>query len=366
MRNGYTVLIVGDEYMDPQVIERVIRETLDQELLQRLSFQSIKLPYPVDYFELNPSTKVPSGMSWSDPSDHRYVKGISEYYGPPDSLKGKIKNADILIVHGAPLPGYVLKEAKKLKLICSLRGGPKNIDIRTAKSLGMRIVNTPGKNARAVAEYTLGALLSLTRNIVRGNKCFDRKIWCCGLFKWSNCGIELKDKVIGLIGFGHIAKSFVELLKGFSLRRILVYDPFQPQDILLTYQVVPASLEEIYEQSDIISLHARLNESSKNILNSHAFELMQRKPIIINTARGGLMDYMALKRALLQGKVSGAVLDVFGNDPFKEYEDLCSLPNVICTPHIAGGSRETVIRAAKMVAEEIRRFILNLPFLNEL
>jgi D-3-phosphoglycerate dehydrogenase len=239
-----------------------------------------------------------------------------------------------------------------------LRGGPKNIDLQEAKSLGIKITNTPGKTARAVAESTLAGLMALTRNIVRGSWGLQKEnVWEPVFFRYEHCGIELAGKTFGLIGFGHIAKELTGLLSGFQLKKILAFDPFADGEEIKKCGATSVDLSSLLAKSDIISLHARLNASSRNLIGESQFEAMAKQPVFINTARGGLVNYRDLIRALEKKRLSGAVLDVFGDEEFLEYSDLMNRPNVVCTPHIAGGSRETVKRAALMVAEDIRCFV---------
>ena len=366
------ILIAGDYYMVPGLIKEVIKEYLDTELSKDLLFEMVEFKYPEEEIALLPETVIPSGMSFSHHSftekkQNSQAENIKEYYGFFDALKNDIINTHVLIVHGAAVPKYILQMAKELKLICVLRGGPKNIDIIAARELGIKVANTPGKTARAVAESVLGGLLSLTRNIVSGSWTLQREgIWKPDFYRYNLCGTELKDSIFGMIGCGHIAKELAALLKGFKLKKILAFDPYKTKEEIESSGAESVELAQLLKESNIVSLHARLTPSSKNILGKKAFEMMRKKPIVINMARGNLMDYGALTGALKNGKISGAILDVFGDEPFKEYKELLSMPNVICTPHIAGGSRETVMRASKMAAEEIRRFILGLPLKNEI
>lgn len=366
------VLIAGDYYMVPGLIKKIIKEYLGIELSKNLLFETVEFKYPEEEIVLLPETVVPSGMSFShynftEKKQNNRAENIEEYYGFSDALKNYIVNTHILIVHGAAVPKYILQMAKELKLICVLRGGPKNIDIIVAKELGIKVVNTPGKTARAVAESVLGGLLSLTRNIVSGSWTLQRKgVWKPNYYRYDLCGIELKDRILGLIGYGHIAQELAVLLKGFKLKKIFAFDPYKTKKEIESSGAESVELAQLLKESNIISLHARLTSSSKNILGKQEFEMMRKMPIIINMARGALMDYGALTEALKNKKISGAILDVYGDAPFKEYRELLSMPNVICTPHVAGGSRETVMRASKMVAEEIRRFVLGLSLKNEI
>lgn len=369
MKNEKTIEIViaGDDYMDPEFLKDIILRGVGEELAGLYRFRMIKFPYPAEKITLSPETVVPSGMSWTDFDGVLKGDGAEEFYGDIRALEGKLEGAEVLVVHGAAVTSTVLREARNLKLIGVLRGGPKNIDVPTARKLGIRLVNTPGKTSRAVAESMIGGLLALTRNIARSSRQLQGEgIWSPRYFRYSECGVELEGKTLGLIGFGHIAEKIAKMLGSFDLAEILAYDPFRSPEDIGKHGARPAPLGEILEKCDIISLHARLTESARNLIGSKEFNLMKKKPILINTARGGLLDYQALLSALKEGLVAGVVLDVFGDEPFSAYRELLGMRNVVATPHIAGGSRETVYRAAVMIAEELKRYALGEPFVNEM
>ena len=363
----YRVLIAGDHYMQPAYIEKIIRDRLGPTLAARFSFESIVFPYPEGSIALTDDTVVPSGMSWTDFAKPSRGEGVEEFYGDLYALQGRLTGVDVLLVHGAAVPASVLREARDLECIGVLRGGPRNIDLKAAKALGIRLINTPGKTSRAVAEFTLGALLSLTRNIAHSYASLrDGRSWAPSYYRWECCGIELQGRALGLIGFGHIGEELARMLASFDFRCILAHDPFRNPDELKQFGVEPVAVERILADADVISLHARLTTLNRHMLGAPEFAAMKRKPIVVNTARGGLLDYAALIAALESGQVSGAVLDVFGDEPLKAWRRLLAMPNVICTPHVAGGSRETVRRAAEMIAEDLANFLRGAPMRYEM
>ena len=363
----YRILIAGDHYMQPAYIENTIRDRLGPTLAARFSFESIVFPYPEESITLADDTVIPSGMSWTDFAKPARGEGVEEFYGDLYALRGRLTGVDILLVHGAAVPASVLREARDLQCIGVLRGGPRNIDLKAAKELGIRLINTPGKTSRAVAEFTLGALLSLTRNIAHSYASLrDGRNWAPSYYRWECCGIELQNRALGLIGFGHIGEELACMLASFGFRRILAYDPFRNPDDLKRLGVEPIALEPILAEADVISLHARFTAANRHMLGTAEFAAMKRKPIVVNTARGGLLDYAALIAALESGRVSGAVLDVFGDEPLGAWRGLLNMPNVICTPHVAGGSRETVRRAAEMIAEDLANFLRRAPLRYEM
>ena len=361
------VLIAGDEYMEPELLKEMISRGIGEDAAMRFNFRLVKFPYPEERITMSPDTVIPSGMSWTDFAGTLKGDGSEEFYGDIHALENLMGNAEVLVVHGAAVTGTVLHRAPNLKLIGVLRGGPKNIDLATAKKLGIRLVNTPGKTSRGVAESMVGGLLSLTRNIASSSRRLQgEQVWSPAYFRYDRCGIELYGRTLGIIGFGHIAEKIVRLLSGFDLEQIYVHDPYRSPEDIRKHGAVPSDLSTILEKADIISLHARLTETSSGIIGRKEFGFMKRKPVFINTARGGLLDYPALMDALKEGRVSGAVIDVFGDEPFSFYKPLLKMENVVCTPHIAGGSRETVHRAARMIAEELRRYAAGEEFVNEM
>ena len=363
----YSILIAGDHYMQPAYIEKIIRDRLGPTLAARFSFASIVFPYPEENIALEDDTVVPSGMSWTDFTKPARGEGVEEFYGDLNALQGHLAGVHILLVHGAAVPASVLREARNLKCIGILRGGPRNIDLKTARDLGIKLINTPGKTSRAVAEFTLGGLLSLTRNVAHAYTSLrDGRNWAPSYYRWERCGIELKDRTLGLIGFGHIGEELARMLASFGFGRIVAHDPFRNPNDLRRLGVEPVAFETILAEGDVISLHARLTPLNRHMLGAGEFATMRKKPIIVNTARGGLLDYAALIAALESGRLSGAVLDVFGDEPVRAWRGLLAMPNVICTPHVAGGSRETVRRAAEMIAEDLANFLRRAPLRYEM
>ena len=363
----YSILIAGDHYMQPAYIEKIIRDRLGPTLAARFSFASIVFPYPQENIALDDDTVVPSGMSWTDFAKPTRGEGVEEFYGDLDALQGHLAGVHVLLVHGAAVPASVLREAADLECIGVLRGGPRNIDLKTAKDLGIRLINTPGKTSRAVAEFTLGGLLSLTRNVAHSYASLrDGRNWAPSYYRWERCGIELQDRALGLIGVGHIGEELARMLASFGFRCILAHDPFRNPDHLKQLGVEPVAFETILANADVISLHARLTPVNRRMLGPAEFAAMRKQPIVVNTARGGLLDYAALIAALESGRVSGAVLDVFGDEPLGAWRGLLAMPNVICTPHVAGGSRETVRRAAEMIAEDLANFLRRAPLRYEM
>ncbi len=293
------------------------------------------------------------------------LAGLKEYFGTPEDVIPLIRDAEIFIGHLAPITRSVIDAAPDLKLIGISRGGPVNIDVDATRARGIEVVNTPGRNAGAVAEFTIGMILSQTRLITTGHTALSTTgDWSGHLYRADTTGRELGEMTVGVIGYGHIGTRVVRHLKSFGCR-ILVCDPYvqlSPTDLDDGVEQVP--LEAILERSDVVTMHPRVTAETTGMIGSEQFEKMKDGAYFINTARGPLVDYDALYDALTSGKLAGAGLETFGIEPVPTDWPLLKLPNVTLTPHIAGASVKTVTNAADMLAEEVRRFLKGEPLIN--
>jgi D-3-phosphoglycerate dehydrogenase len=290
---------------------------------------------------------------------------LKEYFGTPEEVVPLVEKADILICHLPPITQSVIDAAPDLKLIGISRGGPINIDMGAARKRGIHVVNTPGRNAGAVAEFTIGMIISQTRLITTGHTALSTTgDWSGHLYRADTTGRELSEMTVGIIGYGHIGTKVVRHLKSFGCK-ILVCDPYvqlSPTD--LDDGVQQVSLETILEESDVVTMHPRVTSETTGMIGAEQFAAMKDGAYFINTARGPLVDYDALYEALTSGKLAGAGLETFGVEPVPVDWPLLKLPNVTLTPHIAGASVKTVTNAADMLAEEVRRFLNGEPLIN--
>jgi D-3-phosphoglycerate dehydrogenase len=228
----------------------------------------------------------------------------------------------------------------------------------------VKLVNTPGRNASAVAEFTIGAILAETRLIRAGHEGLRQGLWRGDLYRADRTGTELSELTVGLIGYGFIGTRVVKLLKPFGCR-ILVCDPYKELSAADRADgVAMVDLDALLEQSDVVSLHARVTAETRGFLAAPQFARMKAGAYFINTARGPMVDYEALRRALESRHLRGAMLETFWQEPTPPDAPLLRLDNVTLTPHIAGASTTTVRIAARMVAEEIRRYLAGEPPVN--
>jgi D-3-phosphoglycerate dehydrogenase / 2-oxoglutarate reductase len=341
------IAVIGDRFMLSRMFEDALRELC-------------KL------FELDVSTH---DLPWPDePMEHGYavqgMDGLKEYMGSADEVVSLTGDAEILVTQLAPLSASIMDRLPKLKFVAVSRGGPVNIDMKAARERGITVVNTPGRNASAVAEFTIGAILAETRNITKGHDALRKGEYRGDLYRADVTGRELHEMTVGLIGYGEVGRRVVKFLKVFGCR-ILVADPY----VQLTVEdlrdgVIQTSFETVLAEADVISLHARVTSETTKMMNEETLRKMKPDATLVNTARGPLLDYDALTRVMQEGHLRGAMLETFGIEPVPADWPLLQLPNVTLTPHIAGASVHTVRYAAGLAAEEVRRYLAGEPAVN--
>ncbi len=283
-------------------------------------------------------------------------KSIREYSGNPKQLVRELKDEEILVVHDAPVTAEVMDASPNLRLICCARGGPVNVDIRAASNRGIKVVSAPGRNADAVADYVIGVMIILARNLSKANLFlrskgkFDRSVYD------SFFGYELEGKTLGLVGFGNVGFKVAKRTLAFGMS-VLVYDPFIPKSKIEVQGITAVELNALISSSDFISLHARESRENLDMFSKRQFDLMKTGSFFINSARGSLVDENALLEALNSKKIAGAALDVMKIEPVSPDNPLISMDNVFVTPHIAGASREVPLRGAEIVANQIQNYL---------
>jgi D-3-phosphoglycerate dehydrogenase / 2-oxoglutarate reductase len=281
---------------------------------------------------------------------------ILEKSGQVDNLKDitaeellqKIGEYDAVIVRGrTKLTPEVLGAATKLKVAGRAGVGVDNINLEAAKAKGVVVVNSPLATTIAVAELTLGLMLSLIRDIPRADAGLKEGNW----LKKELRGMELYGKTLGVIGFGRIGSAVAERAKVFGMK-VIAADPNLSDEEVIARGGTCVALDELLSTSDFITLHIPLTPDTRNILNTAAFEKMKPGVRIICAARGGVVDETALLAALQSGKVAGAALDVFTTEPPGKTE-LTSHPRVVGTPHIGAETSEAQVRAAIDISTEV-------------
>lgn len=267
-----------------------------------------------------------------------------------DDLMKKIKNYDALIVRSGTKVTKDVIENSNLKIIGRAGVGLDNIDVKAARERGIEIVNSPEASTISVAELVFGSLISLIRHIHHAHLSVIRGKWERNKF----IGNELYGKSLGIIGFGRIGKEVAMRARAFGMK-IIVYDPAITVEDTREFNAEYSDLDNLLKNSDIVTLHIPLTEKTRNLIDERKIELMKDGAIIVNIARGGVVSEDALYRALKDGKLRGAVLDVYECEPI-ENSPLCSLDNVVLTPHLGASTDEAQINAGLVVVEKIKNF----------
>ena len=289
----------------------------------------------------------------------------------PDQIKNglaaELADADALVVRSAvQADAKLLESAPKLRVIGRAGVGVDNIDTDAATHRGIVVMNTPGANAVAVAELTLGLMISLARAIPRANATMHQAKW----EKKSLQGQELRGKTLGIVGLGRIGLEVARRARSFGME-LIGYDPFIAPVIARENDVTLVSIDDIFKQSDYLTLHVGLTTQTEGMINPTSIAIMKKGIRIINCARGELIVESALAEALKSGKVGGAALDVFHQEPLKE-SPFFELDNVILSPHIAGATDEAQEAIGIQLAMQVRDYLklgvvqnaVNLPSLS--
>lgn len=246
-----------------------------------------------------------------------------------------LKGFDAAIVGLDQIDDEVLTYLPELRIIAKYGVGLNNIDLEACKKHNVKIGWTGGVNRISVAEMVMGNALSLLRNLYQTSNLLSNGTW------QKDGGEQLTGKTVGIIGVGFIGKELVKMLKPFNCK-ILVNDIINQDDYYSENGLIESSKEDIFKNCDVITVHTPLTEETKYVLNKEAFDLMKSSAIILNTARGGIVEENDLYDALSNGNIKAAALDVYEEEPPTNLE-LLKLPNLICTPHIGGNAKEAVL-----------------------
>jgi D-3-phosphoglycerate dehydrogenase len=264
-----------------------------------------------------------------------------------------LAEADALLVRSAvKVNADVLRQAPKLKVIGRAGVGVDNVDLNAATAAGVLVMNTPGGNAVSVAEHTLGLMLAMARSIPQAVASTKSGKW----EKKKFMGTELRGKTLGVLGLGSIGREVLRRAAAFEMR-LLAYDPYVNAQAAADAGAALVPLDELYAQSDYISVHVALTRETQGMLNDSAFAKMKSGVRIVNCARGELIDGAALARAIEAGKVAGAALDVFETEPPAAGDPLLALDAVYATPHIGGSTEEAQEMVGVRIAEQVAEYL---------
>lgn len=308
-----------------------------------------------------------------------WAKGIGKL--PEEKLKELVKDANFLITSYDDINKEVIDAGKNLELIACTRATPVNVDVDYAKSKGITVIYTPGRNSDSTAEHTIALMLSISRKIPMAYKALkDHKFTGAKLEKsetkaglrddviWDMTadspyvvfkGQELKNKTLGIVGYGSIGKRVGNIARAFGMN-ILIYDPYVSGVDVNGIGVHKVSLNELLEKSDYVTVHLKVTNETKGLFNKKAFEKMKSTAYFINCARAAVVNEADLIDALRNKTIAGAALDVFEVEPiYDNHPFITELDNVVITPHIAGATTDAIINHTLMIIEDVERYLNN-------
>ena len=336
------IVVVGDSFVPVEVFKR--------------GFEGLERAHSVVYVQLDESREFrPATES---------ERSLREYLGSPTQVAEHVGDANILAVHGAPVTGEVLATAPDLKLLACCRGGPVNVDVKAASALKIPVVNSPGKNAEAVADQAIAFMIMLARGFPRAQR-FLLDGGRLGESAYEGArflGGELGGHVLGLVGYGNVGRRVARRALAFDVT-VVAYDPYIKSGDAPGVQLL-TSLAALLDVSDFVSLHVRAGADTENLFGRAEFAAMKPGSWFINTARETLVDEAALDAALAGGHLAGAALDVVRPHSAGGPHPLLRHENVVITPHIGGATHETLLRGVTMIAAEIERFAAGEPLVS--
>lgn len=302
--------------------------------------------------------------SWGlhDSRQLQHLRSIYEKKGPaavptPRHILQEAVDAQILMVHFTPISAEIISGLPELKIIGTARAGLENIDVEAADHKGVLVFNVTGRNAEAVSDFTIGLILAESRNIARSHVALLKGNWRKQFVNTPYSGV-LRGKTIGLVGYGQIGRLVARKLRGFGVT-IVVYDPYAPAAMIEEDGCETAGISELFRRSDFISLHARLTDETRQLVNAELIAEMKPCAYFINTARAGLVDHHALIIALQEKRIGGAALDVFEIEPLPQDSPLLELNNITLTSHLAGVTQDTYRLSMELLYRNIADFLEN-------
>jgi D-3-phosphoglycerate dehydrogenase len=331
------IAILGDLFVTNKVLEDALRNAF------RGSDITFECVYQTDDWPVSPVMATDE---------------VREFVGDEDEVVKVIGDVEMAITHTAPITQKVIDAAHNLRIVGAARGGPVNINWSACTERGIPVLYAPGRNSGAVAEFTVGMMLAQSRNITRSHmSLMTQKAWRGDLYVISAVGNELNSSVVGLVGLGAIGGKVARLVQAFGAE-VLVYDPYIPPDAIREQDCEPADLNTLLERSDFVSLHARLTDETAGLIGEDQIRLMKPSAYVINTARGELIQHDALYKALSDGRIAGAALDIFETEPPPDDSPLYDLDTVTATSHLAGASTQAAEIGARVLCQGLYDFIV--------
>jgi D-3-phosphoglycerate dehydrogenase len=317
----------------------LLGEALRAEVDADLDIRELVLPWPIEPFTA--------------------VAEVDEASGTEEEMAEALAGVEICVTQMGPLTEKVLDSAPDLRLFCVSRGGPVNANLEAATRHGVAVCSAPGRNATATAEHAVAMMLAAMRRIPQTHSDLAGATWRSDYYSYETVGPELDGSTVGLVGYGAVGRRVARILVGFGAQ-VVVFDPFlEPAQVDDDVSLV--ELDELLTRSTVVSLHARATAESRGMIGASQLAAMPKGSILVNCARGSLLDYDALCDALDDGRLFGAAVDVFPEEPIPAGSRLLRTANLVMTPHLAGASRQTAVNAARIVAGEVGRYLRGEP-----
>ncbi len=293
----------------------------------------------------------------SKPFEDQGIQVIRHSPKTIDDVIAALHDCDGALVSTQPLTDRrVLETCSKLKVVSRMGVGVDSIDLKAATELGVVVCNTPGVNTTEVADHAMAMLLSLTRRIAETDTWIKDGKWGADgakLKEFQTNSLRIAGSTVGIFGFGNIGRAFATRVKGFGPEKIIAHDPYVPQTSADLYGVRLVDLDTLFRQSDFLSIHSPATKETHHIINRENLAKMKKNAIVINCARGPLVDEVALHAALRDGVIRAAGLDVFEKEPVATESPLLSLPNILVSPHTAGWSPTFIAESGRKQAENV-------------
>ncbi|MEU3886073.1 2-hydroxyacid dehydrogenase [Streptomyces sp. NPDC029041] len=334
-RNSVRVVAAGDHFVLPSLITRAVEHEVE-----RADVTELRLGWPLE----------PFGP----------VAEVQEASDAEDAVIEALAGAEVLVTQMGPVTEKVLAACPDLRLVVVCRGGPVNVNLDAAKNRDVRVCFAPGRNAAATAEFTVGMMLAALRRIPQAHEPLARRGSWAGAtyYTYERSGLELEDLPVGLVGYGAVGSRVARVLCAFGAR-VMVHDPYVHGEI---HGLRVTSLDELLGRSQVISLHARLTPETRGLIGARQLGLLPAGAVVVNVARGPLLDEEALCDALESGRLSAAALDTYEREPLPARSRLLGLADrVVLTPHLGGASRAVAEKAARIAAAEVGRWVRGEP-----
>jgi D-3-phosphoglycerate dehydrogenase / 2-oxoglutarate reductase len=333
------VLAAGDLFVTPELFARELRAAVADEL----DCRALTFPWPI----------VPFGP----------VGNVHEASGTEREMIEALAGCELAVTQLGAFTATVIESSPALRWIGVSRGGPVNVDLAAASAAGVAVSFAPGRNAVAAAEYTISLMLDAMRHVARSDSYLRAGQWRGDYYTYENSGIELDGATVGLVGYGAIGSIVARILLAFGAT-VLIHDPYVDPARASEDGVVPVDLDELLTRSSIVSLHARVTPETRHMLNAENLALLPQGAVLVNMARGDLLDYDCLPALIESGRIGALAVDVFDEEPPPSSWPLFRFDQVTTTPHLAGATKQTAHRAASIVAAEAARFLNGQPLLH--